>query len=45
MGMSKAEILVTTVGEMSDMMACYAIEHGLAKEKKHLSFDEMLSLR
>jgi hypothetical protein len=45
-GMSKAEILVTTVGEMSDMIACHAIENGLAKEKKQkMTFDEMLSLR
>lgn len=44
-GMSKAEILVTTVGEMGDMMACYMIENGLAKEKKRMSFDDMLSLR
>lgn len=45
-GMTKAEILVTTVGEMSDMYACRLIEHGLAKEKKKsMTFDEMLMLR
>ena len=44
--MSKAEIMVTTVGEMSDMVACRMVENGLAKEKKKsMSFDEMLSLR
>ena len=43
--MSKAEILVTTVGEMSDMIACRMIEAGVAKEKKSMTFDEMLSLR
>ena len=42
--MSRAEVLVTTLGEYSDMMACYAIEHGAAKEKKKLSFDEILEL-
>lgn len=43
--MTKAEIMVTTVGEMSDMIACRLIEAGVAKEKKHMSFDEMLMLR
>lgn len=44
--MTKAEIMVTTVGEMSDMIACRLIEAGFAKEKKkRLSFDEMLALR
>ena len=43
--MSKAEILVTSVGEMQDMIACIAISNGVAKEKKTLSFDEALALR
>lgn len=43
--MSKAEILVTTVGEMQDMIACMAIANGHAKEKKRLTFEEMLALR
>lgn len=43
--MSKAEILVTTVGEMQDMIACMAIVNGVAKEKKRMTFDEMLALR
>lgn len=43
--MTKAEILVTTVGEMSDMMACHAIANGYAKEKTQMTFDEMLGLR
>ena len=34
LGMSKAEIMITTVGEMSDMVACRMIEAGVAKEKK-----------
>lgn len=43
--MSKAEILVTTVGEMQDMISCTAILNGVAKEKKKLSFDEAIALR
>lgn len=43
--MSKSEILVTTVGEMQDMIACMAIVNGFAKEKKKLSFDEAIALR
>lgn len=43
--MSKSEILVTTVGEMQDMIACMAIVNGVAKEKKKLSFDEAIALR
>lgn len=43
--MSKAEIMVTTVGEMQDMIACMAIVNGVAKEKKRMTFDEMLALR
>lgn len=42
--MSRAEVLVTTIGEMADMMACYAIEKGTAKEKKKLSFDQVMEL-
>ena len=43
--MSKAEIMVTTVGEMQDMIACIAISNGVAKEKKTHSSDEALALR
>ena len=43
--MSKAEIMVTTVGEMQDMISCMAIINGVAKEKKTLSFDDALALR
>lgn len=43
--MTKAEIIVTTVGEMQDMIACHAIVNGVAKEKKKLTFDDMLALR
>lgn len=45
LGMAKAEILVTTIGEMYDMIACRLIEAGVAKEKKRMTFDEMLMLR
>ena len=44
--MTKAEIIVTTVGEMSDMIACRMIEAGVAHEKKKkMSFDDILALR
>ena len=47
LGMSKSEIIVTTVGEMQDMMACYAISNGLATEKKkrHSDFDAAIAMR
>lgn len=45
LNMSKEEILITTVGEMQDMIACMAIVNGVAKEKKKLTFDEALALR
>lgn len=37
--------MVTTVGEMQDMISCIAIANGVAKEKKTLSFDQALALR
>ena len=45
--MSKPEILVTTVGEMQDMMACFAISNGYATEKKKrsMNFDTALAMR
>lgn len=44
--MSKSEILVTTVKEMQDMIACMAIVNGVAKEKKKkLSFEDALAMR
>ena len=45
--MSKSEILVTTVGEMQDMIACIAICNGVAKEKKksYMDFDAALAMR
>ncbi len=32
--MSKREILVTPMGEMMDMLACFSIDQGGAKQKK-----------
>lgn len=40
--MSKAEILCTTTGEMSDMMACMAIYSGNMKAKRRLSMETIL---
>ena len=37
--------MVTTVGEMQDMISCISISNGVAKEKKTLSFDDALALR
>lgn len=40
--MSKAEIMITTVGEMSDMIACRMIEAGVAKVKKKVTLEQIL---
>lgn len=37
--------MITTVGEMQDMISCMAIVNGVAEEKKKQSFDEMLAMR
>lgn len=44
--MSKAEILVTRIGEMRDMIACMAISRGAAPKakKRKLSFLETLEV-
>lgn len=44
--MSKAEILITTVGEMRDMLACMAIYQGAKPKKKtrKLSFLETMEV-
>ena len=44
--MNKAEILVTTVGEMRDMIACLAIHNGAKPKKKtrKLSFLETMEV-
>lgn len=45
-GMSKQEILITTIGEMRDMISCNAIYSGFVRPaKKKLKFDEILQLR
>ena len=40
--MSKAEILATTTGEMSDMLACMAIYSGSMKQKKKQSMESII---
>jgi hypothetical protein len=49
LGMNRREILITTIGEMSDMLACLAIYEGTAVPKKKLSritnFDDAIKLR
>lgn len=46
--MGKAEILITPIGEMLDMISCLAIYNGTAKPKKKrkkLSYQEIMALR
>lgn len=49
--MSRREILVTTYGEMTDMIACLSIYEGTAvpketkKTKRYTAFDEAMKLR
>ena len=40
--MSKAEILCTTTGEMSDMLACMAIYSGDMKPKRKQSMESII---
>lgn len=42
LGMSKAEILVTTTGEMADMFACMSIYSGSMKQKRKLSMESII---
>jgi len=42
LGMSKAEILATTTGEMSDMFACMSIYSGAMRQKKKQSMETIL---
>ncbi|MBP5699949.1 MAG: hypothetical protein J6W71_03765 [Methanobrevibacter sp.] len=42
LGMSKAEILATTTGEMADMMACMAIYSGNMKAKRKQSMESII---
>lgn len=44
--MTKAEILVTRYGEMTDMIACHAIQNGAEPKNRHkMTFEEALMLR
>ena len=46
--MSRQEILITTYGEMMDMLACLSIYEGTAVPKNSMritSFDEAIKLR
>lgn len=47
LGMTKAEILCTPLGEMQDMISCMAIYNGSAKQKIHQKwlFDDAIALR
>ena len=42
--MDRAEILSCPVGELSDMIACLAIENG-AKPKYYADLDELVNIR
>lgn len=42
LNMSRQEILVTTIGEMGDMVSCLSVYNGTAKEKKELSYEEIM---
>jgi hypothetical protein len=43
-GLSCCEAVTRTVGEILGLMACHAIQHGLARQKTEMSIDEMLML-
>lgn len=42
LGMGKAEILATRVGEMLDMLDCHAIAHGAEPKAAKRSLDDIL---
>jgi len=42
--MTRAEIMNATYGSLMDMVACYDIDHGLARPKRVYSFDEAMAL-
>lgn len=44
LGMGVHETLISTPGEIVDLVSCFAIANG-AKEKNTLSFDEILGMR
>lgn len=44
--MSKQEILITPIGEMMDMLACFSIFEGAAKPKKpKMNFNDFIHLK
>jgi hypothetical protein len=47
MGMNRREIMESRFGEMLDMISCFSIWNGQAKEKKHRKFtyEEAIALR
>lgn len=48
LGMSKQEILYTPIGEMLDMLACFSITEGGAKQKvpkRKLTMQEFMNLK
>lgn len=42
LGMSKLEILCTTTGEMSDMLACMAIYSGNMRPKRKRAMEDII---
>lgn len=45
LGMSCQEIDVTRYGMMVDLIACNAVYHGAARQKKKLDYQTAISLR
>ena len=45
--MSRRDIMDTTLGEMMDMLACFYVTHGVAKEvtRQYLDYDDAIKLR
>lgn len=44
LGMSRAEVWATSLWEMQDMVSALAIYNGTAKQKRKMSFDEVMAL-
>ena len=45
-GMSKQEIMVTTLGELTDMISCLSIYEGGAKMKKQIPrYEDVIRMR
>jgi hypothetical protein len=43
--MTRQEIIYCRFAEFMDLLSCYAIYNGDAKERKKMSFDDALNLR